>query len=228
MKNKSWELKLKQKRVNEIWLDIKDYEGIYQVSTLGRVKRLKGKGCKEDRILKQIEGGAGYLKVCLYKEGKKSFRWVHRLVAQTFIGDYTKDKLEIDHIDRNKKNNKLDNLRWLSHKENCKRNFEKVLDKRHKYNQGRDNKGDVKMEKIKNILKKLGVEYGVQKIKYDNIYITDDTIIQNEIIYGIEFKVYCLTFGDTTKEYGLFIEEYGMLEDTEIEIIIDELSQYFS
>lgn len=107
----------------ENWVDIIGYEGLYQVSDLGRVKRLKGENCKQDRILSQVEGGKGYLKVCLYKKGKKKFYWVHRLVAINFLGDRSAEKLEIDHLDWDKHNNALYNLRWITHRENCSRNF---------------------------------------------------------------------------------------------------------
>lgn len=64
----------------EIWIDIKDYEGLYQVSNFGRVKNVK-----RNSILKASDTGNGYLMVILCKNGKKKMNLVHRLVAQAFI-----------------------------------------------------------------------------------------------------------------------------------------------
>lgn len=100
--------------MNEIWKDIEGYEGLYQVSNLGRVKRVKTgrilKGCK-DRY------GYGYLLVSLYKNGSQSTKRIHRLVAQAFIPN-PENKPEVNHIDENKTNNMISNLEWSTSKEN--------------------------------------------------------------------------------------------------------------
>ena len=96
--------------MNEIWKDIKGYEGMYQVSSEGRVKSLKfGK----EKIMKNNKSEDGYLYANLYKDRKmKNFK-VHRLVAQAFI-DNPDNLLEINHIDEDKANNRVDNLEWCS------------------------------------------------------------------------------------------------------------------
>lgn len=83
------------------------------------------------------------------------------------------------------------------------------------------------MVQIKNLLNKLGIDWQGYKIIYDNKYTTNETIIENEKITGNEFEVYCLTFGDKSKEYGMIIDKYGMLEDASLEKVIDELADYF-
>ena len=95
--------------MNEIWKDIKDYEGIYQVSNLGRVKT--------DRILKVGKNKGGYLGVSLSKNSVISPQRVHRLVAEAFILN-PENKPQVNHIDEDKTNNKVSNLEWMTAKEN--------------------------------------------------------------------------------------------------------------
>jgi len=113
--------------MQEIWEDIKGYEGFYQVSNLGRVKsreRLKrhprGNGYLpvHERILRQSKNTWGYSQVTLYKDGKpKTNLPVHRLVAQAFIPN--PDCLpEVNHKDENKSNNAVSNLEWCTAKYN--------------------------------------------------------------------------------------------------------------
>ena len=100
--------------MEEIWKDIKGFEGKYQVSNLGRVRgfvRVKGK------ILSYHPSSDGYLRAELRKDGKKIRFYVHRLVAQAFISN--PDNLpEVNHKDEDKTNNKVDNLEWCTHEYN--------------------------------------------------------------------------------------------------------------
>ena len=101
----------------EVWKDIKDYEGFYQVSNLGRVKSLPRNGTiKTSRILKQ-NIVCGYCQVTLQKQGNKSYKKVHRLVAEAFILNL-ENKREVNHIDGNKRNNVVKNLEWVTTSEN--------------------------------------------------------------------------------------------------------------
>lgn len=99
--------------MEEVWKDIPNYEGHYQASNLGRIKSLKRKG----RILKQGISHNGYLSVVLSKNGKVKTYRVHRLICNTFIDNHF-NKPEINHIDGNKKNNKISNLEWCTCSEN--------------------------------------------------------------------------------------------------------------
>ena len=103
--------------MEEEWRDIVGYEGLYKVSNKGRVKRLQGKGCKQERILKPGKNRGGYLRVKFWKDGKGINYKVHRLVAQAFIPN-PQDLPEINHKDENKENNCVENLEWITHKEN--------------------------------------------------------------------------------------------------------------
>ena len=106
----------------EIWKDIKGYEGIYQVSSLGRIRsldRLDNKGrITHGRILKNKHDGGGYCMVALSKEGKQIYPKIHRLVALHFIPNVD-NKPQINHKDENKENNSVDNLEWVTSKENA-------------------------------------------------------------------------------------------------------------
>ena len=101
----------------EIWRDIEGYEGLYQVSNLGKVKSLNYKCTKKEKILKPFSNRDGYLRVKLCKEGKRRSYLVHRLVAQAFISN-PEDKPQVNHKDEDKTNNKVENLEWVTSKEN--------------------------------------------------------------------------------------------------------------
>lgn len=87
----------------------------YEVSTEGRIRSLGNDKTRKTRLLKQSKDGCGYLKVRLYKNGKSKTIKVHILVAYTFIPNL--DNLpEVDHINRNRQDNRVENLRWADRK----------------------------------------------------------------------------------------------------------------
>lgn len=109
---------------SEIWKDIKGYEGLYQVSNLGNVKSLtrkvgNGKGfyIRNEKELKQAYSSTGYKVVALCKVGKQRMFKVHRLVAIAFV-DNPLNKPYVNHIDGNIENNLMENLEWVTHREN--------------------------------------------------------------------------------------------------------------
>ena len=95
----------------EIWKDIEGYEGLYQVSNLGRVKSLKASKIKSERIRKSYQQSSGYISIVLCKNGKVTNHKIHRLVANAFI-DNPDNLPEINHKDEDKTNNCVDNLEW--------------------------------------------------------------------------------------------------------------------
>ena len=102
----------------EIFKDIKDYEGLYQVSNLGQILSLNYYRSGKPKLLKPGKNKKGYLLVNLYKNRKRKSYKIHQLVAEHFIPN--PDNLpEINHIDEDKTNNRVDNLEWKSHKDNC-------------------------------------------------------------------------------------------------------------
>ena len=110
----------------EKWEPIEGYDGMYQVSNMGRILSMK-KGTPY--ILKPYPTRQGYMMVRLYENGgKRNYRdyAVHRLVAIAFIPN-NDGKPEVNHIDGNKANNCADNLEWCTPKENMAHSWEKGL-----------------------------------------------------------------------------------------------------
>ena len=97
----------------EEWKQIDGYPD-YEVSNTGKVKSLKR---NKTRILRDRPDGCGYLQVILCIDGKEHSHKVHKLVASAFLQNVD-NKPQIDHIDRNIRNNHIDNLRWVSRSEN--------------------------------------------------------------------------------------------------------------
>ena len=108
--------------MKEIWKDIKGFEGKYQVSNLGRVKsveRISTTGQHlHEKIMKTCKDPGGYIFVAFYLNGKKKNYKIHRLVLESFNPVEGMEKLDCNHIDEDKSNNRLDNLEWLTRKEN--------------------------------------------------------------------------------------------------------------
>ena len=95
--------------MEEIWKDIKGYEGKYQVSSLGRVRRVE--------VLSEFTHTRGYKYVNITKDGQTKHKYIHRLVAETFIPNPM--NLEtVNHINEVKDDNKVSNLEWLSYYDN--------------------------------------------------------------------------------------------------------------
>lgn len=107
-------MKLKDviKSKNEIWKDIQGYEGLYQISNLGRIKSLYKRGNRPPLIIRQPIK-RGYYQVGLRNKRTRKFFQVHRLVAQAFIPN-PENLPQINHKDENKLNNVVENLEWCS------------------------------------------------------------------------------------------------------------------
>jgi hypothetical protein len=105
--------------IEEIWKDIKSYEGLYKISNYGRIKRLIGYRCRKERILKATKRNKNipHLRIDLCKNTIKRTYFIHHLVLQTFIG-ICPAGMEACHNDGNAKNNFIENLRYDTHKNN--------------------------------------------------------------------------------------------------------------
>lgn len=106
---------------SERWLPVPDWEGLYEASDLGRIRRIVARGrwgyYGKVTILKQCIGQQGYQTVGLWRDGKSQTNMVHRLVARTFLGPRP-DGLEIRHLNDNKLDNRAVNLVYGTHREN--------------------------------------------------------------------------------------------------------------
>ena len=104
--------------MEEEWRSIKDYEGLYEVSNLGRVKSFHKS--KEGKVLKSGKDSGGYCYFGLAIDSKKQKnKSAHQLVAIAFLNHTPNGhKIVVDHIDNNKLNNRVDNLQLISHREN--------------------------------------------------------------------------------------------------------------
>lgn len=121
--------------MEEMWKDVKGFEGIYQISNLGRLKVLKRKIFnekyfgnvkwveKKEKIMKPSNDTKGYLHTVLTdNNGNKKAVKIHRLVAQAFIPN-PQNKPQINHIDGNKENNNVNNLEWCTNDYNIKHSW---------------------------------------------------------------------------------------------------------
>lgn len=113
--------------MEEIWKAIEGYEGLYEVSNMGRVRSLgqwkknskNGKYWLNGRVLKPGLGGNGYYFVCLYKDGSHRNHNIHRLVALAFVHNNDPiNKPTVNHKNEVKTDNRAENLEWLSMKAN--------------------------------------------------------------------------------------------------------------
>ena len=162
---------------NEVWKDIKGYEGLYQVSNMGRVKSVartvtwKNQSVKryKERIMKTRQK-QGYASVCLFKDDIRRDFKVHRLVAEAFISNPNNLPF-INHIDENKLNNKVENLEW------CSREYNN--------NYGQRN-GKISMTQKKNSLLKMVSERSISLDgnKYISIPILQELIEDVYSFYG--------------------------------------------
>ena len=108
--------------MEELWLPVPDFEGYYEVSNLGRIKSLSRIVHVTNRVLKEKFNSMhlkrdGYHSVLLRKPGVKKTIQLHRIVAKAFIKN-PDNKDAVNHIDGNKLNNCVNNLEWVSNREN--------------------------------------------------------------------------------------------------------------
>ena len=108
----------------EVFKDVIGYEDLYEISNVGNIwskdREVLNNGTpilRKRRQMKPASNGIGYLQVGLTKDGSRKRKYVHRLVLEAFIGT---SELEANHKDKNKQNNKLDNLEYVQHIENCR------------------------------------------------------------------------------------------------------------
>lgn len=99
--------------MGEVWKDVPGYEGLYQVSNMGRVKSLL-----RNKIITEHNTSNGYLQVHLNKNKKVKYEYIHRIVARVFSEGMSELRNEVNHIDGNRINNISTNLEWCTRSEN--------------------------------------------------------------------------------------------------------------
>jgi hypothetical protein len=160
----------------EQWKDIKNYEGLYQISNKGRVKRLAGKCLAKAGKYRNLSENIlicfpnktryNYLYVNLNNNGIKQFR-IHRLVALHFIPN-PNDLPEVNHIDGDKNNNTVENLEWCTNLENIRHSYKIGTHKIRTGEKAPNTK--LTLEQVKQIKEKLNnKEYGRSIAKEFNI-----------------------------------------------------------
>jgi len=166
---------------NEIWKDIKGYEGFYQVSNFGRVKSLNriiihGNNTinRNGKVLKPYTSNKGYLVVDLYN-GKRFAVKVHRLVGLTFIPNPL-NLPQINHKDCNNQNNYVDNLEWCDNSQNQLHAYANGLHEiKYGENSPRGKLTNIQAEEIRALkgkisLRKIGEIYGISHKSVLNIF----------------------------------------------------------
>ena len=101
--------------------DVVGYEGIYAVTSCGKVWSYKSK-----RFLTPEDNGRGYLRVKLCKDGKEKKYMIHRLVAEAYIPN-PENLPQVDHIDNDKTHNYINNLQWITNRDNCRKSHNKPI-----------------------------------------------------------------------------------------------------
>lgn len=185
-----------ESNMEEIWKDIKGYEGIYQVSNLGKIRSLdrfiktkRGERFYKGKILVGNLGTNGYKYVVLSVSGKSHTKYIHNLVSSTFLDVI--EGYDVDHINSIKIDNRLENLRYITHFENSSR----ANKGRHKNNSMENNPNskkvfgylDNKIVKEYDCAKKFCNEIGMNYSTFKCL-MQKDGIIFNKIHYKYGIK----------------------------------------
>jgi hypothetical protein len=161
----------------EIWNDIIEYEGYYQVSNFGRVKSLSrcvehkkyGSMTIKEKILKPLNRNKdGYMCVILKKNGTSKAMSIHRLVAIYFIPNEN-NLSEVNHKDGNKKNYRVDNLEWVTPKQNINHAFKTGLNKGVSRPGEKNGNSRLNSSQVNEIIKLKGVYSGIKISKMFNV-----------------------------------------------------------
>lgn len=160
----------------ETWKEIPGFNGYYEASTYGRIRRMKNETIYKDgriahfsqTILTPAKTKKGYLSVYLSVKSRKYTISVHKLIAITFIPN-PENKKTVNHKDLNKENNYVENLEWMTNKENMQHAF----------------KNGVYIERNKYTIKNLGVHFGLSGEKNHSAKLTDKQVIEIRKLKGI-------------------------------------------
>lgn len=116
--------------MNEVWKDIKGYEGLYKISNLGRLYSYPRKGAKGG-FSYGSDNGTGYLYKSLYKNNKQTIKGMHKWVYETFVGQIPIG-YDVHHINGNKTDNRLENLELVENEIHRKKHYNEKAERMHK------------------------------------------------------------------------------------------------
>lgn len=181
----------------ESWKDIKGYEGYYQVSNHGEIRSmprvLTDGRVLQGRELSQVSNGNGYLYVSLSSGNKSHHHYIHRLVAESFL---LNDELlpEVNHIDGDKSNNSVENLEWISSRDNKNHAFETGLREANSY--------EFENEIVADLLR--GHHRNFVANKYHTAIVSIDRIIERRNIID---KIYKPNRAENVNKYRKYLAE---------------------
>lgn len=179
----------------EYWMDIKEYEGVYQVSNFGRIKALSrsyfNRGVKmnrKEKILKQTIDKDGYCKVGLYKLGLLKTHFVHRLLLISHDGGNLK-KPQVNHKNGLKHCNLLSNLEWNTSSENREHAFLNQLQVMAKGSESSSSKAVIQIDRLDNEIKTWGSTMDVEReLGFQNSAISRCCLGGRPTAYGFKWK----------------------------------------
>lgn len=180
----------------EVWKNIEGYEGLYQVSNKGNVKKLNYKNSGVDKILTQKHHPQGYVFTALWKDGKHKNHFMHRLVATAFI-ENPLNLPEVNHKDENQSNNCVENLEWCSSSYNTnysrKRHPERyftVFDGKRTSHISKYSMYEVNQLTLSGELVKTWINIAeiVRTMKYNNASITRCIMGERKTAYGYKWE----------------------------------------
>ena len=164
----------------ERWKPIFGYDGMYEVSDLGRVR---SKHSGEWKVLSARKVGSGYLQVSLCKDGKKNKLYVHRLVAQSFIPNDNIFNTEINHINECKSDNRASNLEWCDRRYN---NTYNDIHHRRTVNRNTPQHYNCKRSKIKELYRPyLSIDDNIKLFKSNGIECSRTTLWKLRKDFGL-------------------------------------------
>jgi hypothetical protein len=163
----------------ENWTKIEGFNGVYEISDLGRCKRIKAIDLKgrqrKEKILKPCHTGDGYYSYYLYGDNGRVAKKAHRLVAKAFISN-SENKPEVNHKNKNRSDNVVNNLEWATESENVKHSYANGT--RVPYWLGKNNP-----------YAKAAIKANKKKVKCDTLNIEFDSVMETADKLGICFTL---------------------------------------
>ena len=203
--------------VEEIWKDIKGYEGLFQISSIGRVNSLNYRKSGKEGFLSVYTMNTGYPATHLCRNGEEKVVLIHRLIAEAFIPN-PENKPEVDHINCDRKDFRIENLRWVSSKENSNN---PVTLKKHWSRQGVESHLKGKTGKLCHLSKQV-----LQMDKYGNVIRLWDSLmdIHRELGFNCGHISKCC-LGKRKTAYGyiwIYLDDYlaNLLEEIQNEDMV--------